>query len=400
MHIILFEDSKWNEFLPLVFTRPVGDLRIGIEKISEKWSRELGGTIGHIARPYLKTVFTEVKVDKGLCINARLLPTPDVVRVIKNLNSDEALFRNEELLAVRFDRLMNLQQAIGQLPAMVRKVELATVPFMLEKITDLFTRNGEALKLDFEAMTAGRVSMPLHPSNTIIGSNERIFVEEGAKIFASTLNCNEGSIYIGRNAEVMDGSHIRGPFALGDNAQLKMGTRIYGSTTIGPGCKAGGEISNSVIHGNSNKAHDGFLGNSLIGEWCNLGADTNNSNLKNNYQQVKIYNYALRSKVNTGLTFCGLIMADHTKCGINTMFNTGTVAGICSNIFGSDFPPTHIPSFTWGGASGLVEHDLYKAIETAERVMARRNVSLTPEMRAMLTEVYWLTVEDRNAVAT
>ncbi|MDZ4823020.1 MAG: GlmU family protein [Flavobacteriales bacterium] len=400
MHIILFEDRKWNEFLPLVFTRPVGDLRIGIEKISEKWSRALGGAIGHIARPYLKSVFTEVKVDKGLCINARLIPTPQIIASIRQLRNDEALFSKDDLLAVRFDRLMNLQHAIEQLPSVVKRIQCTGEVFLLEKITDIFTRNGEALQLDFAVITTGRNSTALHESNLVIGAHENLFVEEGAKIFASTLNTSDGPIYIGKNAEVMEGTHIRGPFSLGENSQLKMGTRIYGPTTIGPGCKVGGEVSNAVFYGFSNKAHDGFLGNALVGEWCNLGADTNSSNLKNNYSEVKMYNYAERKEKNTGHTFCGLIMADHTKCGINTMFNTGTVTGVCANIFGAGFPPGHVPSFSWGGASRLVEHDLYKAIETAQKMMARRKVTLTPDMRAILTEVYWLTTEDRSSFAT
>ena len=258
---------------------------------------------------------------------------------------------------------------------------------MIERPWDIFTLNAGAIEDDFNRLTAGRTSAPVPSSNRVI-NGDRVFLEEGARAECAILNAHTGAIYLGRDSEVMEGVMIRGPFALGDQGVIKMGAKIYGATTVGPGAKAGGEINNSVIFGNSNKAHDGFLGNSVIGEWCNLGADTNNSNLKNNYSEVKVWSYAEKTIVGTGLQFCGLFMGDHSKCGINTMFNTGTVVGVFANIFGAGFPAKHIPSFTWGMPE---EGTLFlpdKAIELAERVMARRNVMLSDADRELVSQLY------------
>ena len=246
----------------------------------------------------------------------------------------------------------------------------------IENVWDIFSKNGEALKADFDLLTKGRKSQVISKSNTIVGKRNLVFLEKGAKAEAAIFNTNSGPIYIGKNAEVMEGSVVRGPFALCDDSTLKLACKVYGPTTIGPHSNVGGEVNNSVIFGFSNKEHDGFLGNSVIGEWCNLGADTTNSNLKNNYGEVKIFSYESNGTKNTGLQFCGLIMGDHSKCGINTMFNTGTVVGVGANIFGGGFPPTHIPSFVWGGAEGFDTYRLEKLFETANRVYARRHLTL------------------------
>jgi UDP-N-acetylglucosamine diphosphorylase/glucosamine-1-phosphate N-acetyltransferase len=266
----------------------------------------------------------------------------------------------------------------------------------IDSLTDLFARNGMALVQDFQRATHGQKSGAIDASNTIIGDRNLIFLEEGARIWASTLNTTDGPIYLGRDSEIMEGSNIRGPFYLGEHAQIKMGTRIYGPTTIGPHCKVGGEVSNSVIQGYSNKAHDGFLGNSVVGEWCNLGADTNTSNLKNNYGTVKTWRYDVESMQDTGLTFCGLVMGDHSKCGINTMLNTGTVVGVGANIYGGDFPPKHVPSFSWGGSKGFEEYDIQKMLATAGQVYARRGLELSDIHREMLHEVFRLTAKHRQ----
>jgi UDP-N-acetylglucosamine diphosphorylase/glucosamine-1-phosphate N-acetyltransferase len=237
----------------------------------------------------------------------------------------------------------------------------------------------------------------LHASNIVIGPSDQLYVHPSATVYATTFNTNDGPIFIDADAEIMEGSHIRGPFYLGQHATLKLGTKIYGATTIGPQCKVGGEISNSIFWGYSNKAHDGFVGNSIIGEWCNLGADTNTSNLKNNYSNVKIWSYAQNGLADTGLTFCGLIMGDHSKCGINTMFNTGTVVGVGANIFGGDFPPKHVPSFSWGGPGGWEVYDLAKASATIEKVMARRSLTLTPATQNLLQYIFDQTAPQRNA---
>jgi UDP-N-acetylglucosamine diphosphorylase/glucosamine-1-phosphate N-acetyltransferase len=241
--------------------------------------------------------------------------------------------------------------------------------------------------IDFVLLTDVRRSSSIIGFNTVIGDQSLLFVEEGATVEASVINTKGGPVYIGRGAEVMEGCLIRGPFALGEGAQLKMGAKIYGATSVGPECRVGGEVNNSVIMGYSNKAHDGFLGNSVLGEWCNLGADTNNSNLKNTYGEVKAWSYADNAMTGTGLQFCGLIMGDHSKSGINTMFNTGTVVGVCANVFDGGFPPKHIPSFSWGGRDATA-YDFTKAVDTARRVMERRHVTLTPIEEAILRHVH------------
>ena len=267
---------------------------------------------------------------------------------------------------------------------------------MIDHVWDIFSKNGDAIKQDFDLITKNKTSLHLSKSNTVIGDPKLIFLEEGAIVEASILNTTAGPIYIGKDAEVMEGSMVRGPFALGEHSALKLGTKIYGPTTVGPHSKIGGEVNNSVIFGYSNKGHDGFLGNSVIGEWCNLGADTNNSNLKNNYSSVKLYNYSKKAMLDSGLQFCGLIMGDHSKCGINTMFNTGTVVGVGANIFGGGFPPTHIPSYSWGGADGMMEYQFEKMIETADRVFQRRNLFISELDISILRTIFTETKGDRS----
>jgi UDP-N-acetylglucosamine diphosphorylase/glucosamine-1-phosphate N-acetyltransferase len=243
------------------------------------------------------------------------------------------------------------------------------------------------IEADFALLTAGRKSAPLSETVSVL-SRENVFVEEGFSGEYFTLNASTGPVFLGKGSEIMEGSVIRGPLALGSHSTVKLAAKIYGPTTIGPHCKAGGEINNSVLQGFSNKGHDGFLGNAVVGEWCNLGADTNNSNLKNNYTEVKVWNYPSNRFIRTGLQFCGLIMGDHSKTGINTMLNTGTVAGVSANIFGSGFPRNFIPSFSWGGAAGLVDYKLEKAFETMEEVMRRRDLELTETDKVIFRHIF------------
>ena len=257
---------------------------------------------------------------------------------------------------------------------------------LIQRPWQIFKENGEELESDWQLLNLQPNPDALSKTNTLIGN--RIHISEGATIEAAILNTATGPIYIGPDAEIMENAAVRGPFALGAHSVLKMGAKIYGPTTLGPHVKVGGEVSNCVIFGYSNKAHDGFLGNSVIGEWCNLGADTNNSNLKNNYAEVKLWDYPSERFVPTGLQFCGLIMGDHSKCGINTMFNTGTVVGVSANIFGSGFPRNFIPSFSWGGANKMIEYRLETALEVAEKVMQRRGIELTQVDRTILTHIY------------
>lgn len=386
MNIILFEDRKWNVFLPLAYTRPVGELRMGMMTMRERYSRIFNMDVYHDARPLLRELYPTAPEGESLHINARLIPTSAVVDAIKNLPANHAIRSGEILVAHRSKKYADI----------TTETEFEGQLRWMDKITDMFALNAEAMKYDFTLMPKLPGHSNLHPSNVVIGDPALLYIAPDAKVYASTLNTLDGPIYIDSGAEVMEGTHIRGPFYLGEHATLKMATKVYGATTIGPHCKVGGEISNCVIQGYSNKAHDGFIGNSIIGEWCNLGADTNTSNLKNNYSSVRHWSYALNNYTDTGLTFCGLIMGDHSKCGINTMFNTGTVTGVCANIYGGDFPSKHIPSFSWGGSEGFVEYDFAKAIDTIRKVMARRDIILSAEMINLLRDIQISTVGHRE----
>ncbi len=394
MHNIVLFDDRWSDLLPLTFTRPVGNLRIGILTIAEKWEIYLKSPISYKTQDYLQEKFSLNISDDNIFINGSLLPNHSLISSILQLRQDEYLVRGNCILAAR----LNKDKARGFINDIASAVKIINYNEEYQQIRftyDIFLYNDRAIRDDFRLLTEGRISQNISATNGILGK-ENIFIEEGAKIEFAIINAIEGPVYIGRNAEVMEGCMIRGPFALGEKAQLKMGAKIYGATTVGPNCRVGGELNNVVIWGNSNKAHDGFLGNAVLGEWCNIGADSNNSNLKNNYAEVKLWNYTLESFLPTGLQFCGLIMGDHSKCGINTMFNTGTVVGVSANIFGSGFPRNFIPSFSWGGYQGLSVYPVNKAIETAEKVMARRNVLLTETDKKILQHIYIATEKYRR----
>ncbi|MES2130705.1 MAG: GlmU family protein [Bacteroidota bacterium] len=393
MNYILFDDYSRFNLLPLTYTKPVCELRIGILTIREKWEKYLGTSMSFHTQAYLSNRFPKKEAGDNLFINGKVSPTPALLALIKGLETGACIKRGNDLLAYRTDNAHHFDAEALLLKAEEKEIEYISV----KDVWDIFSKNGAAIKQDFELITKGRSTQPLSSSNTVIGNKDLVFLEEGAIVEAAIINTNAGPVYIGKDAEVMEGSVIRGPFSLGEHSVLKLSTKIYGPTTIGPHSKAGGEISNSVIIGYSNKGHDGFLGNSVIGEWCNLGADTNNSNLKNNYANVKLFNYKKEQMIDTGLQFCGLIMGDHSKCGINTMFNTGTVVGVGANIFGGGFPPTHIPSFIWGGAEGMETYKLDKMLETANRVYARRGLSVTNEEEAILNEVFKQTEKYRKA---
>lgn len=382
MNYILFDGPSRNALLPFTFTRPVADIRIGILTIREKWEKYLGSTTTTLTEDYLSDKFPMVELEENVMINASYLPNPILVELISNLESNQAVFRGDEVLAfythesqeeVDFDTY--------------EIIEFNGDCITVEHTWDIFAKNDAALREDFELLTEDRTSQKIPKSVNVI-SPENIFIEEGAKLEFVTLNAATGPIYIGKNAEIMEGSVIRGPFALCEEAQVKLATKVYGATTVGPHCRIGGEVNNSVLFGYSNKGHDGFLGNSVLGEWCNIGADSNNSNLKNNYEEVKLWSYETESFAKTGLQFCGLMMGDHSKCGINTMFNTGTVVGVSANIFGSGFPRNFVPSFSWGGASGFVTYITKKAFEVAKIVMDRRHVEFTEQDKAILEHVF------------
>jgi UDP-N-acetylglucosamine diphosphorylase/glucosamine-1-phosphate N-acetyltransferase len=392
MNYILFDDYTWQNLLPLTFTKPVAEIRIGILTITEKWERYLNGKLTFQTQDYLSQKYKSSYTNNAVFINGKICPTSELLAQINNLEFNTGIKKGNTLIAYR----TNMASALVIEDALNNSIE-ATINYLsVENVWDIFSKNGEAIKTDFELITRGRTSQPVSSSNTIIGDVKQLFLEEGAVVEAAILNINGGPIYIAKDAEIMEGSVVRGPFSLGEHSALKLSTKIYGPTTVGPHSKVGGEVNNSVIFAYSNKGHDGFLGNSVIGEWCNLGADTNNSNLKNNYGNVKLYNYRKDEMVDTGLQFCGLIMGDHSKCGINTMFNTGTVVGVGANIFGGGFPPTHIPSFSWGGADGMEEYKLDKMIETANRVYARRNLTVAAVEKNILEAVFKNTAEARD----
>ncbi|MBI1266223.1 MAG: glucose-1-phosphate thymidylyltransferase [Cryomorphaceae bacterium] len=388
MHTILFDDFKRLEFLPLAFTRPIGALRFGISKLSEKWLSLLNTPVSFNTEPYLQEKFPLFCEANSLWINARAIPNLQIRESLLLLQPGEGFGSKNAPIAFRTS---NIPEQGALLNDIVENISFKDVPApikMLANITDLFSLNHEAITYDFERLTANRPSAKLSQTCTVIGDPTLVFVGQNVVAEGSFFNTTGGPIYLSDNSEVMEGSILRGPIALCEHATIKAGSKIYGATTIGPHCKVGGEVSNSLLMGYSNKGHDGFLGNSVLGEWCNLGADTNTSNLKNNYSEVKIWNYASRRMANSGLTFCGLIMGDHSKCGINTMFNTGTTAGVAANIFGGGFPPKFIPSFTWGGADGTETYDFDKAMMTAERVMARRHIDLTEQDIAVLRHIF------------
>lgn len=379
MNYILFDGNVRNQLLPFTFTRPVADIRVGILTIREKWEHLLGFTTTTVTEDYLSEKYPFLELEKNILINASFLPSENLVNIIKGLEENQAVFFDDEPIAfyttegqeVDFETFDIIQYTHDDV-------------LRIEHSWDIFSKNGEAIKRDFEMLTKGRKSQPI-PKAVWTKNPENIFIEEGAIIEFCTLNASEGPIYIGKDAEIMEGSLVRGPFALCEHSTLKMGAKIYTNTTIGPHCKVGGEVNNSVIFGYSNKGHDGFLGNSVLGEWCNLGADTNNSNLKNNYAEVRLWDYETEGFARTGLQFCGLMMGDHSKCGINTMFNTGTVVGVSANIFGSGFPRNFVPSFSWGGSGGFTTYKTDKAFEVAKVVMSRRNIEFS-ELDAKILE--------------
>jgi len=394
MNYVLFDDYSRNNLLPLTFTRPVADIRFGILTIREKWEKFLNEKTSTLTEDYLSTKFPIKREKDTILINGSIVPNEDLVKRIHQLETNEALV-NDECIIAQHINADDLDVPPDSDNEKITQFEYAEHCLKINNIWDIFSKNGEAILADFRLLTHGRTSEKPNSTIMLIGNGE-IFIEKGARVSGSILNTQNGPIYIGKEAEVMEGSVIRGPFALCDHAEVKMSAKIYGPTTVGPYSKVGGELNNVVIFGYSNKAHDGFLGNSVIGEWCNLGADTNSSNLKNNYEEVKLWNYPYQSFVPTGLQFCGLIMADHSKCGINTMFNTGTVVGVNSNIFGTGFQRNFIASFSWGGTQGFTAYDIEKALKVARLVYERRHIEFTDADEKILRHVHLVSYENRR----
>lgn len=386
INVVLFDDQTWQNLLPLTFTRPVSEIRVGILKIRKKWEKYLNKTCSFKTKEYLTEKYPLIQGKNTILINSSVLPNRKLVNAIQSLKENQVILSSNIVIAANFSnhdvKLYNPDNR-KNLECLKYKEDITKINYPW----DIFRLNGQEIREDFTLLTTGRTSTKISKTNNLIGEGN-IFVEKGAQLECTILNASAGPIYIGRKSEIMEGSVIRGPFALCEHSVVKLSAKIYGPTTIGPHSKVGGEINNSVIQGYSNKAHDGFLGNSVIGEWCNIGADTNNSNLKNNYVEVKLWNYKEERFINTGLQFCGLIMGDHSKCGINTMFNTGTVVGVSANIFGSGFPRNFIPSFSLGGAQGYTTFNLSKALEVAQIVMERRDIQLDEVEKGILAEVF------------
>ena len=382
MKIQLVDGKHRSHLLPLTYTRPVAELRCGIITIAEKYTKR-GHEIGYGTEAYLNVKYPSIEAE--VLVSGSVCPTDAFLEAVAGLSSGQALIQGDELLAFKGEKW---EDEPSEIIPFSGALNLITRPW------DIWSKNASELNLDFDLLTKDRFSAPIDATNTVIG--DKVFLEEGAKATASILNATSGPIYLAKNAEIMEGCIVRGGLALGESSALKMGAKIYGATTLGPHCKVGGEVNNSVIIGYSNKGHDGFLGNSALGEWCNLGADTNNSNLKNNYDEVKAWSYVDGRFAKTGQQFCGLIMGDHSKSGINTMFNTGTVVGVSTNVYGAGFPRNFIASFTWGGPQGTMEYRIDKALDTADRMMKRRGLEVDEVEKAILEQVYALSAEYRR----
>ncbi|MGH1519601.1 putative sugar nucleotidyl transferase [Chryseobacterium sp. JK1] len=383
MQLVFSDAQYWEDFLPLTFTRPVAAMRCGILTFSERWQKILENTeVTYFTEMYLQDKFKTPEEKESLFLVSNFLPTEKVIQQIKDLKLGEALVYEDELIAAK----INMKGfSLNQIEKMTDiKEEL----IFFKKPKDLFTYNHHAIDFDFDLLTKGRASQELSSTNGFLGDKKDLFIEEGASVEFSTINTKTGKIYIGKNAEVMEGCNLRGPIVLGEDSKFNLGAKIYGATTVGPHCKVGGEVNNIVIFGYTSKGHEGFVGNSVIGEWCNFGADTNSSNLKNNYSHVKLWNYRNKAFEDTGLQFAGLIMGDHSKTAINTQLNTGTVIGVASNIFKPGFPPNLVENFSWGGLKDDERFKLDKVYEVAERAMARRKVALTEEDKAILKHIF------------
>ena len=397
MNIILFDDEYRDDLRPLVYTRPVGDLTIGADTIADKWGAMLNGQVSFITQEYLSEKFETIIESDNYLINGSVVPDIQLCQLIKDLEINEALLQGEDLIAARmgesqFEKLLS-DADIDPLNGM----NIADQPIVrIRHPWDLIKHNSAVIKADYTRLTKNREGQTIPAGTHVIGDVKDVFIEEGAEVLASCLNTTDGPIYIAKDTLVMEGALIRGPFVIGEHSLVKMGAKIYGGTSIGKYCKAGGEIGKSLIGNFSNKGHEGYLGNSVIGDWCNLGADTNTSNLKNNYDEVKLWNYSKSGFVKTGELFLGMIMGDHSKCGINTMFNTGTVVGVSANIFGTGYQPNFIASYSWGGKGNLKTYQINKAFETAVAAMKRKNIELSDVDREILLQVFNRTETNRK----
>lgn len=376
MNYIAFDDSQIrNQLKPFTFTKPVAGIRCGTLTIGQKWEKTLGTTISYLTETYLQEKFVQISADVNIYINGGVCPDANILAEIQQLKEEEKLIGGEIVLAIKTAQTLSFPIDYSQFSS---KELIGTKPVIIQHLPDIYLRNGDQIKADFQLITNNRQSQTITDPFTRIYAPENVFVEAGASIKAAIINAENGPVYIGKNATIQEGSIIIGPFSADEGSIVAWGAKMRANTTLGPFCRAGGEVGNSILSAYSNKAHDGFLGNSVLGEWCNLGANTNNSNLKNDYSDVKLYSYVTKQLEKSGELFCGLFMGDYTKAGISTMFNTGTVAGVCSNIFGAGFQDKHIPSFKWGGVdSGYALYRFDKAMQVINETMKRREKQLS-----------------------
>lgn len=375
MNKIILRDSRETHLnlLPLTYTRPVADLIVGINTIRQKWQMYLPGDYSYDVEEYLREKYPPAEIGPGdLIITSNVVPEETLARTVANLHPGEKLIA-KNAAGDTVDVALRVGDAPGAQVEIAYDSRVDTIDFLY----DIFLLNARKIEEDFEFLTRNREGQSIPRSNTVIGDPDLIYIESGAIVEGVVLNASHGPIYVGRDVEIMEGSCLRGPIALSERSTVNMGSKIYPGTTLGPWCKVGGELNNVVMIGYSNKAHDGFLGNAVIGEWCNLGAGCVSSNLKNDYTEIKLWNYPRHRFLKTGLQFCGLIMGDHSKAGINTMFNTATVVGVGVNVHGSGFPRNFVASFSEGGAAGFTDLPMEKFLDIASRMMARRHRALT-----------------------
>lgn len=396
MNIILFDSPTTVENLkPFTFTRPVSEIRVGMMTIKEKWEKRLNKRVSYLTEQYLQEKFPLHLDTDNVYIDASLLPDDNLAEIISQITEEESIKWNGKLLAYRTSKHLTTAKSLLSLTK-ESVTETSQEIVDIEYPWDIFKQNKSQIQADFDILTKGKQSAPITDKHTVIYGEDNIFIEEGVKIRAAVLNAETGPIYISKGAEISEGVLIRGACFIGEGTKINMGAKIHEDCTFGPYCKIGGEVSNTVFFGFSNKGHDGFLGNTVVGEWCNFGADTNSSNLKNNYGEVRVWNYKEDKYISSGQTFCGVLMGDYAKTGINTMLNTGTVVGVSANIFGGGFPAKHVPSFIWGGIEDSSTADLGKMCEVATKVAARRKRDFTEADRKILSEVFRMTVKYRQ----
>lgn len=389
MNIVLFDDpSVRTELFPFTLTRPVANIRCGILTIEEKWSKRLKAEVSFLTSDYLQKKFPLIESSDNLLINGCICPDENLVKTVLELKTGQSLIKNNITLATR-------QTSVNIPVDKANNITYEQAITVIDRVWKIFELNAAEIKADMAVITRGRKSTGIQDNHTTVYGEENLFVEEGVTVRAAIINAERGPVYLGKNSVVNEGAIIRGAFALCEGSEVNPGAKIRGDSTIGPHSKVGGEVAATVIFGYSNKSHDGYMGCSVIGEWCNFGADSNTSNLKNNYDTVKLWNHNKKSFIDTGLQFCGLIMGDHSKCGINSMFNTGTMVDVFANIYGADFLPNYIPSFSWGGSGGLTTYMFEKALQTARKVLERRNLTLSEIDHDILQTVYKMTAEQR-----